>query len=247
MLGYLANKTKKFHVYVTHRIEAIRRLTDIETWRHVRTEENPADLVSRGESPGKLGKLWFEGPNFLTRPIPPSLGKDDGSENLPEVRSVLHTTSHHDLVHPLEVFQRFSTWNAASAFYRVILQGQLKKKNMPKATALAARQRFIHEMARHNQEVHYGQDHEDLRKKGFVRKSSPISGLQPYLDEGIIRSWGRLSCVDDSDSFVHSMVLSEKQHLVTLLVRDAHASTGHGGRNATVNLLRQQRFWIIRV
>ena len=34
-------------------------------WHHVPTSENLSDQGSRGAEPRKLGRLWFEGPNWL--------------------------------------------------------------------------------------------------------------------------------------------------------------------------------------
>ncbi len=41
-----------------------------QRWRHVRTEENPADLASKGVSPSDLihSTLWWNGPPWLQQP-----------------------------------------------------------------------------------------------------------------------------------------------------------------------------------
>lgn len=36
---------------------------------HVPGAHNPADLVSRGAFVEELGSLWFDGPEFLRRPV----------------------------------------------------------------------------------------------------------------------------------------------------------------------------------
>ena len=48
VLGYLRNTTKKFHAYVTNRVERIRALSAVKDWHHVPTDINPADVASRG-------------------------------------------------------------------------------------------------------------------------------------------------------------------------------------------------------
>lgn len=37
-------------------------------WRHVGTDQNPADIGSRGRQADKLSKLWINGPEWLTEP-----------------------------------------------------------------------------------------------------------------------------------------------------------------------------------
>ncbi|XP_072400758.1 uncharacterized protein [Diabrotica undecimpunctata] len=54
-------------VFVGNRISQIQELTDPKEWRHVRTDQNPADIVSRGIFPSKLVdcQRWWCGPDWL--------------------------------------------------------------------------------------------------------------------------------------------------------------------------------------
>ncbi|GFU76059.1 uncharacterized protein TNCV_3611201 [Trichonephila clavipes] len=46
----------------------IQELYPNQLWRHVPSDQNPADLISRGVDPDKLlqQNLWFNGPTFLS-------------------------------------------------------------------------------------------------------------------------------------------------------------------------------------
>ena len=48
----------------------VRKIKEEESvmWRHVPTQENPADLGSRGGPVNKENVLWWEGPNWLKDP-----------------------------------------------------------------------------------------------------------------------------------------------------------------------------------
>jgi hypothetical protein len=48
-------------------IGEIQTLKKSGKWFHVASKQNPADIISRGTSPGKLKEntLWFNGPNYL--------------------------------------------------------------------------------------------------------------------------------------------------------------------------------------
>ena len=72
---------------MSNRISFIQSNTNVSNWRYVRSEKNPADLISRG----MLGKelvnniFWFEGPKCLKQRIiaEPSLNLVN---DIPELR-----------------------------------------------------------------------------------------------------------------------------------------------------------------
>ncbi|GFW05262.1 uncharacterized protein TNCV_3357811 [Trichonephila clavipes] len=54
--------------FVQNRVAKIQELYPNQLWRHVPSDQNPADLVSREVDPDKLlqQNLWFNGPTFLS-------------------------------------------------------------------------------------------------------------------------------------------------------------------------------------
>ena len=69
-LGYIYNERKRFRIFVANRVSKIRALSNKEQWRYIESENNPADLATRGISPTEVDKLhtWFHGPSFLWKP-----------------------------------------------------------------------------------------------------------------------------------------------------------------------------------
>lgn len=68
VLGYLKNTTKKFHIYVTNRIQQVKDNCVPESWFHVPTTINPADQASRGMTVNQLIQSnWLTGPVSLER------------------------------------------------------------------------------------------------------------------------------------------------------------------------------------
>ena len=68
VLGYISNSARRFHVFVSNRIQQIRDLTFLAQWRYVESKENPADYAdSRGFYAQDLidKKEWWHGPDFL--------------------------------------------------------------------------------------------------------------------------------------------------------------------------------------
>ncbi|XP_050444020.1 uncharacterized protein LOC126847685 [Adelges cooleyi] len=69
-LAWIKSPTSRLKTFVANRVAQIQLLTKGYTWRHVPTEENPADCASRGLSPQQLTNhdLWWKGPTFLCQP-----------------------------------------------------------------------------------------------------------------------------------------------------------------------------------
>ena len=60
--------TNPMSIFVANRVCQILDRTQLKQWHHVSTNENPADLPTRGATPVMLGKsaLWWNGPKFLS-------------------------------------------------------------------------------------------------------------------------------------------------------------------------------------
>lgn len=119
VLGYIYNETRRFYVYVSNRVQRIRRSTKPEQWHHVHTEVNPADHTTRAVSAAALkDTTWLTGPAFLTNPEQ-SLPKEDFFEMAdpgldPEVRpqvSTLSTTASKAQLGS-QHFKKFSSWKS---------------------------------------------------------------------------------------------------------------------------------------
>ncbi|KAM8718925.1 hypothetical protein ACLKA7_011602 [Drosophila subpalustris] len=67
VLSWIREAPSNFNVFVSNRIAQIQERTKGMTWRHVPSEMNPADVLSRGCTTLELlgSSLWCEGPVFL--------------------------------------------------------------------------------------------------------------------------------------------------------------------------------------
>jgi len=54
VLAWINATASSFHTFVVSRIARIHELTNPEQWVHVASEDNPADLASRGSSATQL-------------------------------------------------------------------------------------------------------------------------------------------------------------------------------------------------
>lgn len=95
VLGYIANESRRFYVYVANRVQLIRSLSTPEQWRYVESEQNPAELATRGVPPDKLMESsWLKSPEFLKKPesTPQTDEMFTLSTNDPEVRKGVLST-----------------------------------------------------------------------------------------------------------------------------------------------------------
>ena len=65
VLSYIQNDSRRFHVYLTNRVQLIRRLSDPHCWRYVDAGRGLADLAARrmGVS-GLVRSGWLVGQGF---------------------------------------------------------------------------------------------------------------------------------------------------------------------------------------
>ena len=69
VLAKLQVDSKHYHTFAGNRVARIRSHSEASQWRHVPSEQNPADLAFRGTlSVAHLaGSEWFNGPKSLTQ------------------------------------------------------------------------------------------------------------------------------------------------------------------------------------
>ncbi|GFW77406.1 integrase catalytic domain-containing protein [Trichonephila clavipes] len=66
-LAWIKKPLAQLKTFVRNRVSIIQELTESDFWKHVNSENNPADILSRGISPDKIQhcELWWFGPPFL--------------------------------------------------------------------------------------------------------------------------------------------------------------------------------------
>ncbi|GFV88018.1 DUF5641 domain-containing protein [Trichonephila clavipes] len=67
VLAWIKKPLAQLKTFVRNRVSIIQELTESDFWKHVNSENNPADILSRGISPDKIQpcQLWWFGPPFL--------------------------------------------------------------------------------------------------------------------------------------------------------------------------------------
>ena len=118
VLGYLNNEARRFHTFVSNRVQQIRDYSSPDQWHYVDTKSNPADHASRGLTAKELIECnaWWNGPEFLwnTSATPKPQSVPDIPAEDPEVKKLSCFASKVE-EHPsiLERLEYFSSWYRA--------------------------------------------------------------------------------------------------------------------------------------
>ena len=247
-----ADPAPSWKVFVGNRVA--RTLTNLprSQWFHIRSEDNPADIASRGMLPHQLihTRLWWEGPDWLTltpklwnmRKIRPEL---DLEAVIGEIRksSVIAVNQ---LAHDLDIEHSFSSFERLRRVTAWILRfskncrsprthtGPLTTEELRSTDLVLVKRAQL----RHFAEIHSALDGNrpptKLMKQLAIFRSS----------DGLIRVGGRLRHSSLSYETRHPALLPKLDPLTDLIVRQAHERCLHVGPRATLAHLRT-RFWIV--
>ena len=225
----------EYKQFVSNRVSKIKEHKEV-SWRHVPTQDNPADLGSRGGLVSDDNQLWWKGPDWLSDPSawPPEIITTPTAETESErkaLKQVLATAKEepselNQLLHRTTLWRtlRICAW-----VYRFMrnsrCHGQKDKVRGPLTTEEIEYQRTLWTKRVQRQ-------HAELQK--FKEERLKLN-LHPN-DDGVLVCHGRIQ--GEYPIYVpYESVLAEK------LIQDAHKSTLHGGVGLTMTKVRE-RYWI---
>ncbi|XP_024874739.1 uncharacterized protein LOC112456441 [Temnothorax curvispinosus] len=258
--AWLSQPPSRWPTFVANRVHEVQTLLPTVEWHHVPSQQNPADLVSRGVPPKDLIKqsLWWTGPDWLKLspdqwPIEP---QSHAPEIQPEeqVRAPVHVMQPRDR---WDLSERFSSWNKlvrvtayVVRFTRRAREGGCGRANAPSQNEPEplspdevnfARIFWLKNIQRQLFPVEYAQ----LELSQRISKSSKLLSLNPFLDKnGLIRVGGRLRHSTFPHGKKHPVVLAAHP-AVAALIRDTHLRALHAGPQYTLHQLRET-YWILR-
>ncbi|XP_052815239.1 uncharacterized protein LOC128242202 [Mya arenaria] len=248
VLGYINNNTRRFHTYVSNRVEQIRRSTKPAQWRYVCTKLNPSDCATRGLAASDLlNSAWLQGPTHLT------------SENSVDSETYHLFEPEHDKELRVDVnvsksaiksrlgserFSRFSEWRRlvqAIAYLQHFVEKDQAKSQRKEVPSYQKAEKFIIKVV---QAESYLKELDCFKLGKPVSKQSHILQLDPYLDEdGLLRVGGRLSRSSLSTCEKNPIIIPGDHHISVLLIRHYHESVQHKGRHFTAGAVRKAGFW----
>ncbi len=252
VLYWLNDDAQRFQAFVHNKLQKIRRSSDVQDWHWVPTNQNPADLATRGISPArlKLSDIWREGPPFLQEGDPPA--QPTRLSKTPEVILEMKKAEQVCLLAvatPQVVdFSRFSRYEVLRRVVWRILEWRdrvRRKKGRPNLGCSWKRA----ELALVKQA--------QIPLREALLSPSPKSRLKalgmtvlpPKLaEDGVVRGQGRLRLAKQLPrEFREPALLPPKSPLGLLLLGHAHqVQQKHaGGKNAALNRFLA-KFWMPR-
>ncbi|XP_075157807.1 uncharacterized protein LOC142231072 [Haematobia irritans] len=235
----------------------IQENTGGQNWYHVRSEDNPADLGSRGVSPAELAvsSLWWHGPEWLCSDSSQwDINDFTPLETDVEVRAVRTHASF--FTNYEDILERFSSLDRALRVIAYIFRFYHRthyshaSRNVYHGTTLTATElKAVRlRLAVLSQRAHYPDEYYCLREKKPLGSRSSLLSLNPFLDEeGVMRLNGRLSrCPTLSYSERHPIIVPYNSRFARLLVKYVHDISIHGGNQLVLRLIRIE-YWIPRL
>lgn len=252
VLSWIAREPTQWKTFVANRVAEIQRETKDSRWYHVKSEDNPADLLSRGVNPDKLKhkKIWWEGPQILHQNsvfVPFSDENTQGDVIEKRTTSLFVRNEARDGY--LEIIEKFSS---LSRLQRVIayclrfknktIKGSLQKM---KSITVEEKRQAMKVLIKGCQIHSFPQERHNLQNKTQLHSKSRLLTLHPFLDDdGIIRVGGRLCNASIEYAQKHPIILPNKHHLTNLIIRDTHYKNLHAGAQAVLTIIRNN-YWPI--
>ncbi|XP_068987632.1 uncharacterized protein [Bombus flavifrons] len=243
VLQWIKSSPHMLKTFVANRVAEIQTKTNIDDWRHVPTNDNPADLISRGQTPKEFLRptIWKNGPEWLKQQeenwpiwIPTTLGE------LPEQKkTICLTTSTIDNT----LLHGYSSWTRLIRVVSWCLRWKYKQNRSSHLTTdelTTAHNKLIKII----QSRHFAAEIRILQKDRSKDVGGKLQPLNPFLgEEGILRVGGRLTNSAIPFRQKHPIILP-KSTITEIIINEEHRNNHHIGTQATLYAVRL-RYWPI--
>ncbi|XP_049876780.1 uncharacterized protein LOC126374292 isoform X2 [Pectinophora gossypiella] len=261
VLAWIKTNITSLNTYVGNRVKVITQLTHQYRWSYIRSEDNPADCLSRGVLPSELHNhpLWWEGPEFLHKgeytlmdmPQLPVPGE------LPEIKAcavfsgslVCMVSSTNEQLLQLDFLDKYSDINKMQRILAYILRFiQNVRSNSAKNNLNYISSKELNDslllIIKYEQQKYLKEDIHNLKCKQSILKGN-LKPLCPFLDnKGLVRVGGRLENSSMPYSQKHPVVLPRDSRVTHLIIHAEHIKNLHAGPRVVLSTINQ-RFWIV--
>lgn len=255
VLHWLAS-TRALPRFVKNRVAEISSLLPNHAWRYCPTQDNPADLLTRGISSEQFmqSDLWVKGPRWVTDP-----GSWPAWEPKNTAVCVAETCCHPTMqavtepdqqeVHGVQAVICMAKYGNLQQLLRVtayVLRfiKKCKNKSLSQSRSLTASELLDAEKVWISsvQLSSYKEEIQCLRD-GHSR-ATLVKQLKLFIDDrGLLRCGGRIHNAPVTETVKFPYLLPQKHTFTRLVVMDAHERILHSGPNSTVTFIRQ-KYWI---
>lgn len=251
-LSWIRTEPYKLKEFVANRVAQIQELNVTNDWRHVASEDNPADLISRGMRCDKIleSDLWWTGPTWLKKdelnwPQPTLQVTSDLLETKSEVKMVMATMKPE--INPLLRISNFKLMLRVSC--RILRWVEFTRNKgicISSPISPAELDRVLKLLIKREQEVFFKKEFAEIRTNGFVSKGSSLFRIHPFIDaDGLLRVSGRLSHSYLDYEMKHQIILPFQSEITRRIATTEHQRMLHCGGQQLLYTLRE-RYWPIK-
>lgn len=252
-LYWIKAEPSRWKLFVANRVQEIQNLTNVDCWRHVRSEQNPADLLSRGILVDNFitNNLWWFGPEWLLKNNSEwDTPEVEQLQNIPEEKSLACVNiynNNNSLIN--ELLNRFSSFKMFLKVFGYILQfiSNCKvKKSERKCGVLKVSdiEQVLNKTIESVQKECFPHEYSSLKNKNNISNKSKILSLNPFIHNGLLRVGGRLKNSNIPFSSKHQIILPNNHILTKRILRDEHERLLHCGVQQLIFSIRQ-KYWPI--
>ena len=232
-------------VFVANRVEEITAVGGVWSW--VPTDENPADLPTRGTTVSQLSvrRIWWNGPYWLSAPEAewPKHPRNDTNVTMGmmAITDSLKPEYLEDIVDPHRTSKYLRTLRSVGW----ILRWRSSTKNTQTPLSLEELKNAKSVILKQVQKKFFWEELKALESGQPVHRQSSLMSLHPFVEDGLIRMGGRLQQVEATFEELHP-VLVKKCGVIDQLVHHVHEQMQHAGTGTVISELRRQGIWILR-
>lgn len=256
VISWLLGETSKWKPFVANRVVEIIDNTNNRQWYYVKSQDNPADIASRGMYLKDLqnSNLWWKGPKWLSE-HKIDFHKPSCTQTDEEMKKVIHVNlniNNKEEEKENHIYTQFENYNTLTELLKVItfckrfLKFRLLAENINNTITTQELEDSLRICIQISQKIDFEDEIEALEKKKSIKRTSNLKSLNPYLDEQrILRVGGRLRHANIDEESKHPIILNHKNRFTYLIVADAHRRTLHGGIQVMLTYLTS-KYWIVR-
>ena len=247
---------KKLTPFVSNRVAEIQRLASTAIWGYCPTEDNPADLLTRGITAKSLqsSTLWKNGPPWICMQVEwpmwmPSLttplltATAIAEDSIPSKPAACQVGLHH-IINPAN-YSKLMKLVAVTAYVTRFI-ANLKQPKNKQCGHLTCDEMFKAKMrwVKSCQSEIYWKELANLTSQSSTNRLPLVRQLRLFLDtDGFIRCGGRIHNAPLDQLAKFPYLLAPKHPLTSLIVYNAHEKQFHAGVDSTLTAIRQE-YWI---
>lgn len=251
VLGWLKMMPNKLQPFVRNRVAEILDRTGNSSWRHVPTEYNPADYISRGVDINVLQSLdsWWSGPKFLSDSNVNQWPADiTVCGNLPETRPektfIVNKCSDDNELIDFNRFSSFLKLQRTVAYMLRFIKNCRKKNATSGSLSTNELEEALTVLIKQSQNNSFTEYKLLMQRKPLPMKSQLLK-LNVFLDENnVMRVGGRLINSDFPFNKKHPIVVQSTHRFTILLFEFEHKRLMHAGPQLLLYNIHD-KFWPI--